>query len=153
MTELTRASEAIQRDERPPRLHPLLLLISRLYPSALEGSQSNLKLSNFIPLISICSSSAELVTRQLSAKSIVALVPASSIFYRLMEIFEQIQNQSQNTLHGFLLQIFYLLRNSVKQFDYATIFNFLRIILAIDIEYNSVTAKTYLEIILEIIFK
>lgn len=131
----------------------MLLLISRLYPSALEGSQSNLKLSNFVPLISTCSSSAELVTRQLSAKSIFALVPASSIFNRLMDIFDQIHNQSQNTIHGFLLQIFYLLRAAIKQFDHSTIGNFLRILLAVDIEFNTVTAKVYLEIVLEIIFK
>lgn len=77
--ELRSASEAIERNERPPRLHPLLLLISRLYPSALEGTDSNLKLSTYIPFISTCSSSPELVTRQLSAKSMVALIPSSNV--------------------------------------------------------------------------
>lgn len=88
--ELKLASEAIQRNERPPRLHPLLLLISRLYPSALEGTGSNLKLSTYIPFISICSSSPELVTRQLSAKSIVALIPSANVADHLFSILKEI---------------------------------------------------------------
>lgn len=88
--ELKSASEAIERNERPPRLHPLLLLIGRLYPSALEGSDSNLKLSTYIPFISTCSSSPELVTRQLSAKSMVALIPSASVVERMACILSEI---------------------------------------------------------------
>lgn len=88
--ELKSASEDIERNERPPRLHPLLLLISRLYPSAREGSDSNLKLSTYVPFISTCSSSPELVTRQLSAKSMVALIPSASIGERLFVILKEI---------------------------------------------------------------
>lgn len=86
LTELSNAAAAINCNARPPRLHPLLLLISRLYPSALEGSESNLKLDNFVPLISGCSSSPELVTRELSAKSMVALIPPLKIIDRLNDI-------------------------------------------------------------------
>lgn len=75
--ELEAASKAIQQNERPPRLHPLLLLIARLYPSG--ESDSNSKLLSFVPFISTCSSSPELVTRELSAKSIVALIPSNGI--------------------------------------------------------------------------
>lgn len=90
-TELKSASEAIQQNDRPPRLHPLLLIISRLYPSALEGSDSNLKLSTYIPFISTCSSSPELVTRQLSAKSMTALIPSENIAERLFQILDEIK--------------------------------------------------------------
>lgn len=85
------ASDAIKRDERPSRLHPLLLLISRLYPSALEGCESNLKLSTFVPIISICSSCPELVTRQLSAKSMVALIASSNIPDRMLSILVELK--------------------------------------------------------------
>lgn len=90
-TELKSASEAIQRNERPPRLHPLLLIISRLYPSALEGCDSNLKLSTYIPFISLCSSSPELVTRQLSAKSMTALIAPENIAERLFQILNELK--------------------------------------------------------------
>lgn len=97
------ASEAIERNERPPRLHPLLLLISRLYPSALEGSDSNLKLSTYIPFISTCSSSPELVTRQLSAKSMVALIPSTSVPDRMNLILNEIRVSFLILLHKFKL--------------------------------------------------
>jgi len=43
--ELEKASKIIIQGSRSKKLHPLLLLLSRLYPSALEGSESNLKVS------------------------------------------------------------------------------------------------------------
>lgn len=91
LSELKYSSEAIQRNDRPIRLHPLLLLVSRLYPSALEGSESNLKLSTFIPLISGCSSSPELVTRNLSAKSLVALIPPGNVVDRVFDILNELE--------------------------------------------------------------
>lgn len=91
LSELKYSSVAIQRNDRPIRLHPLLLLISRLYPSALEGSESNLKLSTFIPSISGCSSSPELATRNLSAKSLVALVPPGNVVDRVFDILNELK--------------------------------------------------------------
>lgn len=145
LSELQYANKAIGQNERPARLHPLLLLISRLYPSALEGCQSNLKLSTFIPLISNCSSSPQLVTRNLSAKSLVALIPSAHIPDTLFSILEELrvrssvvfcfvvvfnvstlcyyyQQQKQsastsNTIHGYLLQILYLI-TATKQHTY-----------------------------------
>ncbi|KAL9705200.1 hypothetical protein quinque_008718 [Culex quinquefasciatus] len=70
MKELEIASQIISKGARSKKLHPLLLLLSRLYPSALEGSESNLKLSRFVPIISVCSGCAELQTRYLAAKNI-----------------------------------------------------------------------------------
>lgn len=106
--ELKLASEAITRNERPPRLHPLLLLISRLYPSALEGSDSNLKLSTFVPFISICSSSPELVTRQLSAKSMVALIPSANVVERIDQILNEINVRTTNRKKRIDLEILLL---------------------------------------------
>ncbi|KAL1379649.1 hypothetical protein pipiens_014749 [Culex pipiens pipiens] len=48
MKELEIASQIISKGARSKKLHPLLLLLSRLYPSALEGSESNLKLSQIL---------------------------------------------------------------------------------------------------------
>lgn len=90
------ASEAIQRNERPARLHPLLLLISRLYPSGWDENDSNLKLYSFVPFISKCSSSPELVTRQLSAKSIVALIPSEDVFKRIFMILDVLNVRSKS---------------------------------------------------------
>lgn len=78
--ELQSASQSIQKDEVPSTLHPLLILLSRLYPSAVDGCTSNLKLSSFLPLIAQCTHSPELGTRKLAVKSIVALVPQYHVY-------------------------------------------------------------------------
>lgn len=78
--ELQAASQFIQQDKVPPTLHPLLILLSRLYPSAVDGCTSNLKLSLFLPLIGQCTYSPELGTRKLAVKSIVALVPQYQLY-------------------------------------------------------------------------
>lgn len=118
--ELKSASEAIERNERPTRLHPLLLLINRLYPSAREGTESNLRLSTYIPFISTCSSSPELVTRQHSAKSIVALIPLANTAERLSFILGEISVSCILLLHELIKQnknfiyIFQILRHNPR---------------------------------------
>ncbi|XP_031638647.1 thyroid adenoma-associated protein homolog [Contarinia nasturtii] len=153
--ELKCASEAIKRNERPPRLHPLLLLISRLYPSSREGSDSNFKLSTYIAFISTCSSSPELVTRQLSAKSIVALIPSVNVAERLFFILNEIDAKtSVNATHGYLLQVLYLLRSTKEEnhdIDAQTLHEFITKFLQLIIPVNNIIGKTYLEVLLEIL--
>lgn len=154
--ELKLASESIERNERPTRLHPLLLLISRLYPSAREGTESNLRLSTYIPFISTCSSSPELVTRQLSAKSIVALIPLANTADRVSFILGEIcQAQlSLNTIHGYLLQVLYLLRSTKQEnyeIDIQTLKEFIIKLVHLKLSMNNIIGKTYLEILLEIL--
>lgn len=86
-TQLQLATEAISQNERPMSLHPLLLLLSRLYPSSLEGCESNLQLSAFLPYILKCSISPELETRKLAVKSMIALIPPHQIFDQHLQIF------------------------------------------------------------------
>uniref|UniRef100_A0A182SR68 DUF2428 domain-containing protein n=1 Tax=Anopheles maculatus TaxID=74869 RepID=A0A182SR68_9DIPT len=81
--ELEKASKIIIQGTRSKKLHPLLLLLSRLYPSALEGSESNLKLSRFVPLVSICSGCAEFQTRYLAAKIVSIIVSPDLMFDRI----------------------------------------------------------------------
>uniref|UniRef100_A0AAG5DFX9 tRNA (32-2'-O)-methyltransferase regulator THADA n=1 Tax=Anopheles atroparvus TaxID=41427 RepID=A0AAG5DFX9_ANOAO len=113
--ELEKASKVIIQGSRSKKLHPLLLLLSRLYPSALEGSESNLKLSRFVPLVSICSGCAELQTRYLAAKIISIIVSPDLVFDRICLLLESLnrsnnRNINPNSLHGALLQILYLVK-------------------------------------------
>lgn len=112
--ELELASKAIQQEEIPSRLHPLLLLISRLYPSGAGSIDSNSKLLSFVPFISACSSSPELMTRKLTAKSIVALVPFQSVIPYCLGLLDSIKVN---------IRIFSLISNEwVCTQDEATIF-------------------------------
>lgn len=137
--QLIASSEIIKNDERPTTLHPLLILLSRLYPSALEGSESNLQLSAFLPTLSECIKSPELETRRLAVKSIVALINPNqmiaysldvvqllkvdfvftifkitflknSLFFFQIHLEQPIKNS--NITHGYLVQIHALIESS-----------------------------------------
>lgn len=134
ITELEKASQIIVKGARSKKLHPLLLLLSRLYPSALEGSESNLKvilinnqhcdiiimlfnlqLSRFVPIVSICSGCSELQTRYLAAKFIAIIVSPDLVFDRIFLLLESLNRSNNkginpNSLHGALLQILYLVK-------------------------------------------
>uniref|UniRef100_A0A2A4K9T3 tRNA (32-2'-O)-methyltransferase regulator THADA n=1 Tax=Heliothis virescens TaxID=7102 RepID=A0A2A4K9T3_HELVI len=58
-----------------PALYAVLLLLARLYPSSLEGTETNLKLVSFIPHVQACARSRVLHTRRLAARALVPLVP------------------------------------------------------------------------------
>ncbi|KAI8432450.1 hypothetical protein MSG28_004842 [Choristoneura fumiferana] len=57
-----------------PSLFPTLLLLARLYPSALEGTVSNLKLERFLPLVAPLAGSRDAATRRLAARALQPLV-------------------------------------------------------------------------------
>lgn len=180
LSELKYSSEAIAHNDRPIRLHPLLLLISRLYPSALEGSESNLKLSTFIPLISSCSSSPELATRNLSAKSLVALIPPGNVIDSVFDILNKLEvniislftsttcyniyvnsqnssNLSSNSVHGYLLQILYLLRSTkshTHRIPQDILLKFCKAYIQYELNNSgpghSILQKVYIEVLLQI---
>lgn len=61
-----------------------------------------------------------------------------------------------NATHGFLLQIAYLLRamkQNSQRAENTTLDKFVHSFLDIDVEYNSFTAKIYMDILLEILLK
>uniref|UniRef100_T1J611 tRNA (32-2'-O)-methyltransferase regulator THADA n=1 Tax=Strigamia maritima TaxID=126957 RepID=T1J611_STRMM len=97
-----------------PSLYPILLLLARLYPSALEGSDSNLKLSAFVPHIQTCSSSAIIKTRNLAAQALIPLISINSYDTELENFINSLPEKPeeklrQNHIHGVLLQIQHLL--------------------------------------------
>lgn len=74
LRELDTASETLSRNGRAVKLFPILLVLSRLYPSALEGTESSLSLHAFVEKIDNCSGCSEMKTRVLVAKSIASLL-------------------------------------------------------------------------------
>ncbi|XP_046803544.1 thyroid adenoma-associated protein homolog isoform X4 [Lucilia cuprina] len=117
LEQLQKASDLIQQQQKAHKLHPLLLILSRLYPSALEGTESNLKLSEFIPYISKCGGCPEMQTRFLAAKAIVALISKDEVVTMILNkcaemvlMADGVYEFKSNTLHGNLLQILYLVK-------------------------------------------
>ncbi|XP_065363222.1 tRNA (32-2'-O)-methyltransferase regulator THADA isoform X2 [Calliphora vicina] len=117
LEQLQKASELIEQQQTAHKLQPLLLILSRLYPSALEGTESNLKLSEFIPYISKCGGCQEMTTRYLAAKAIVALISKDEVITMILNkcaemvlMADGVYEFKSNTLHGNLLQILYLVK-------------------------------------------
>ncbi|KAJ2937452.1 hypothetical protein O0L34_g19159 [Tuta absoluta] len=94
-----------------PSLYPVLLLLARLYPSSLEGTVSNLKLSAYIPHVLSCAGSSVLKTRQLAAKAMVPLILPEHYLQHLEALLGWIGDRyiKRNYCHGILLQLIRLL--------------------------------------------
>ncbi|UYV78810.1 hypothetical protein LAZ67_16002856 [Cordylochernes scorpioides] len=93
-------------------LTPILILFSRLLPSALEGTDSDCSLLDFVPLALQCRSSPVWASRELSARALVNLLQSQTSVPACLEQLLQSTQQTPapNLLHGSLLQIHAILR-------------------------------------------
>ncbi|KAF4521441.1 hypothetical protein B566_EDAN010598 [Ephemera danica] len=91
-----------------PGLHPALLLLARLYPSSLEGTDTSLNLLSLRASTVACAGSPVLHTRVLAAKALVPLVDPSSLSDFLTSL-SLTSSQPHNLLHGTLLQLTFIL--------------------------------------------
>lgn len=113
MEELEKASKFVERAECNSKLHPLLLILNRLYPSSLEGSESNLKVEKFVPHVTHCSGCVEMQTRVLCAKFIANVLRQELLMPRIYETIDILKTNDSllsNFSHGMLLQIHYLIK-------------------------------------------
>ncbi|KAJ9590083.1 hypothetical protein L9F63_016803, partial [Diploptera punctata] len=89
-----------------PALFPVLLLLARLYPSSLEGTDSNLQLGVYAPYVHRCALSSVLKTRELAARALVPLIVPNHHGTLLAELVTIAADTSiiENYRHGLLLQ-------------------------------------------------
>lgn len=107
---LQKAAEKVQQQKKNIKLHPLLLLLNRLYGSDEENS---IKLTEFIPIVTSCSACVELQTRILCAKFIANNMPPKSVTMAILSDIKSCRddhNLTANAKHGKLLRILYLCR-------------------------------------------
>ncbi|XP_072929840.1 tRNA (32-2'-O)-methyltransferase regulator THADA [Epargyreus clarus] len=102
-----------QDSQLRPSLYPILLLLSRLYPSSLEGTVSNLKLVAFIPHVVSCAGSSALAARRLAARALPPLLATTRYASHIEEMLKLLCNENikRNFCHGILLQVVRLLDN------------------------------------------
>ena len=88
-------------------LYPVLLVLSRIYPSPTEGISNPYQLSAFVPFVQASAASSILQTRQLAAAALVPLVTREAAEEFLMTVTMKVSqgNLCQNNLHGNLLII------------------------------------------------
>ncbi|XP_072031670.1 tRNA (32-2'-O)-methyltransferase regulator THADA-like [Amphiura filiformis] len=128
LTQLKEAAQKIDSSAKAhlhPALFPVLLLLSRLYPSAMDGSDSSLSMAVFVPHILRCAGSAVYKTRCIAARALVAVVPGGQIPDMIKQLLETLPEDSQlisssherichNYIHGVLLQIQCLLEAHIQ---------------------------------------
>nr|XP_018910499.1 PREDICTED: thyroid adenoma-associated protein homolog [Bemisia tabaci] len=96
--EVTNASELT--------IFPVLMILARLYPSSLEGTDSNLQLSTFIKYVLNASKSGIHEVRILAATAIASLISRESTADCVRNLFNVLDaTQSDNARHGTLLQL------------------------------------------------
>ncbi|XP_028408527.1 thyroid adenoma-associated protein homolog [Dendronephthya gigantea] len=110
-------SESISSVHLHPSLYPVLLLLSRLHPSAMDGNDSTLNMAAFIPYVLRCSRSCVLKTRAIAARAIVPLVSGAALQDVVKDLVQSLpetpeERIKQNHLHGCLLQIRELLHGA-----------------------------------------
>uniref|UniRef100_A0A8C7YBV7 tRNA (32-2'-O)-methyltransferase regulator THADA n=1 Tax=Oryzias sinensis TaxID=183150 RepID=A0A8C7YBV7_9TELE len=96
------------------KLHPslflLLLVLSRLYPSPMDGSSSPLGLAPFMPFIMRCGRSAVYRTREMAARALVPFVLVTQVPSTVGALLQELPSGpgptiQHNRIHGTLLQV------------------------------------------------
>ncbi|XP_004554638.3 thyroid adenoma-associated protein [Maylandia zebra] len=120
LNQLEEAAATVESDSGQVKLHPslflLLLVLSRLYPSPMDGSSSPLGLAPFMPFIMRCGRSAVYRTREMAARALVPFVLVTQIPSTVQTLLQELPLEpgpklQQNRIHGTLLQVLFLLRS------------------------------------------
>ncbi|KAM4729595.1 thyroid adenoma-associated protein isoform 2-T4 [Anableps anableps] len=120
LRQLEEAAATVESDSGHVKLHPslflLLLVLSRLYPSPMDGSSSPLGLAPFRPLIIRCGRSAVYRTREMAARALVPFVLLTQVPSTVRSLLQDLPPKpgpeiQHNHIHGTLLQVLFLLRS------------------------------------------
>ncbi|XP_041645448.1 thyroid adenoma-associated protein isoform X2 [Cheilinus undulatus] len=120
LNQLEEAAATVESDSGQVKLHPslflLLLVLSRLYPSPMDGSSSPLGLAPFMPFIIRCGRSAVYRTREMAARALVPFVLLTQVPSTVLSLLQDLPLQpgpqtQHNHIHGTLLQVLFLLRS------------------------------------------
>ncbi|XP_072293704.1 thyroid adenoma-associated protein [Eucyclogobius newberryi] len=120
LTQLEEAAASVESDSGQVKLHPslflLLLVLSRLYPSPMDGSSSPLGLAPFTPFIIRCGRSAVYRTREMAARALVPFVLVTRVPSTVCDLLRELPPApgpeiQHNHIHGTLLQVLFLLRS------------------------------------------
>ncbi|RUS78380.1 hypothetical protein EGW08_013851 [Elysia chlorotica] len=94
-----------------PSLYPVLLVLGRLFPSTLEGSDTSLSLSAFIPYVIRCASSPVYKTRVIASRAIQPLAKRNEVIdighslWELIPFLPADGKARSSHIHGSLLQL------------------------------------------------
>ncbi|KAM4693409.1 tRNA (32-2'-O)-methyltransferase regulator THADA [Discoglossus pictus] len=119
LSHLEIVAKTVDSDSGESKLHPslflLLLILSKLYPSPMDGTFSALSMGPFIPFIMRCGHSPVYRSREMAARALVPFLMVDDIPHTAMSLLKSLPESTspdakQNHIHGTLLQVFYLLQ-------------------------------------------
>ncbi|KAM3931868.1 tRNA (32-2'-O)-methyltransferase regulator THADA [Leptodactylus fuscus] len=98
-----------------PSLYLLLLILSKLYPSPMDGTYSALSMAPFIPFIMRCGYSPVFRSREMAARALVPFLMIQDIPQTAANVLRSLPDSGsgvvrQNHIHGALLQVLYMLQ-------------------------------------------
>ncbi|KAK9412073.1 thyroid adenoma-associated protein [Crotalus adamanteus] len=105
------------------KLHPslflLLLVLSKLYPSPMDGTYSALSMASFVPLILRCGNSPVYRSRELAGRALVPFVMLNLVPQTVSSLLAGLPHSTdpyirQNAVHGTLLQVLHLLQSYLE---------------------------------------
>ncbi|XP_068089110.1 tRNA (32-2'-O)-methyltransferase regulator THADA isoform X2 [Hyperolius riggenbachi] len=99
-----------------PSLYLLLLILSKLYPSPMDGTYSALSMAPFIPFLIRCANSPVYRSREMAARALIPFVMADDIPRTAVGLLQSLPDSGshlvrQNHVHGALLQVSHLLQS------------------------------------------
>ncbi|XP_065591764.1 tRNA (32-2'-O)-methyltransferase regulator THADA-like [Cyrtonyx montezumae] len=99
-----------------PSLFLLLLILGKLYPSPMDGTYSALSMAPFVPFIIRCGQSPVYRSREMSGRALVPFVMINEVPHTVLSLLKGLPDSTslcirQNSIHGTLLQVFYLLQS------------------------------------------
>ncbi|VEN58737.1 unnamed protein product [Callosobruchus maculatus] len=137
-------------------LHPVLMILARLYPSQFE--EHNDKVEMYLPHLMTCLSNPVYKTRELAARASVSLISRDQISSHLDKLFSRFKESSikDNECHGLLLQVIHLLKSEhLPQVLPLTryIQNSIHLLRFVGKKYSHMTVTLYMEVLLAFLVK
>ncbi|XP_050508206.1 thyroid adenoma-associated protein homolog isoform X1 [Diabrotica virgifera virgifera] len=137
-------------------LHPVLMILARLYPSHFE--EYNTQMDKYVPHLTTCLSNSVYRTRDLAAWATVPFIRSDQISSHLNSIFDRLSQSDvkDNETHGCLLLVLYIIRSNstvpeIPISDYLE--KTVKILQFAGKKFSHMTASLYLQLVMLILTK
>ncbi|KAG5896481.1 hypothetical protein JTB14_005862 [Gonioctena quinquepunctata] len=136
-------------------LHPVLMILARLYPSHLE--EYNTQMDQYLPHSTVCLSNPYYRTRDLAARASVPLIRTDRISEHLDSIFDKLKQHRvrDNECHGILLQVSHILKsNNLTEIPLTKYLqNSVHLLECVGKKFSNMTVSLYMEVVMLFLMK
>ncbi|XP_023011741.2 thyroid adenoma-associated protein homolog [Leptinotarsa decemlineata] len=149
----TLARESIKSDSL--LLHPVLMILCRLYPGHFE--EYDMQLDRYLPHLTVCLSNPVYRTRELAARASILLIRNDQMEEHLDHTFERLKEPDikDNECHGLLLQVYHILKSSNIGEIHLTRYlaNSVHLLQYVGKKFSHMTVSLYMEVVMLFLMK